>query len=152
MDWLTAWEFSHPFWMWIAVGAVLLAVEVATNSGWLLWSSACAGLVALLTLAPFETSTGVQIAAFAGLTIVTTLVARRLMPPRKVDDGDGINDAKQRLIGQTGIAAGAFASGFGRVLVEGAEWDAISDAKTISDGARVTVEAVGGARLKVRPL
>lgn len=149
MDGLTGLAFSHPFWIWVALAAVLLTLEVSTGSGWLLWPTACAAAVALLTLTPL--GLGGQIAVFAGLTIISTLAARKFLPPRRNDDGD-INDAKRRLIGQTGVAVGAFTSGFGRVLVEGAEWDAMSDAQTIADGARVTVEAVGGARLKVRPI
>ena len=31
---------THPFWVWIAFAAALLAVEVMAGSGWLLWPSA----------------------------------------------------------------------------------------------------------------
>lgn len=39
---------AHPFWAWMALAAVLLGVEMATGSGWLLWPAASAAAVALL--------------------------------------------------------------------------------------------------------
>ncbi len=42
---------AHPLWSWMIVAGVLLAAEVATGSGWLLWPAASAALVGLLTLA-----------------------------------------------------------------------------------------------------
>ena len=40
----------HPFWAWIALAGALLALEVATGSGWLLWPAASAAIVALLAI------------------------------------------------------------------------------------------------------
>lgn len=142
--------FADPFWVWIAAGAVLLAIEVATASGWLLWAAGCAAAVGLLTLLPIEMSEPVRIALFAILTMVSTLASRRLLP-RRAEAGDDINDRTAALIGKTGRAQGAFRDGSGRVLIDGAEWDAESEDKVIADGARVRVEKVlGGARLSVR--
>ena len=39
---------THPFWVWLAVGAIFLAAEVPTASGYLLWPAASAGAVAVL--------------------------------------------------------------------------------------------------------
>ena len=39
---------THPFWVWIGFAAALLAVEVATGSGWLLWPAAAAAVVSVL--------------------------------------------------------------------------------------------------------
>ena len=38
---------AHPFGAWIALAAALLALEVATGSGWLLWPSASAAVTAV---------------------------------------------------------------------------------------------------------
>ena len=40
-----AFYFAHPFWSWLAVGAVFLIVEVMTGSGWLLWPAGSAAAV-----------------------------------------------------------------------------------------------------------
>jgi membrane protein implicated in regulation of membrane protease activity len=148
MNWASL--LDHPFRLWIAVGAVLLAVEVATGTGWLLWAAACGGVMALVALTPLPLSLGGQVAAFAVLTIVSTLAARRLMPHRP-PTGRDINDVQARVTGKTGIAVAAFSQGSGRVLVEGSEWDAESQGAAIGAGDRIVVEAVlGAARLAVR--
>jgi membrane protein implicated in regulation of membrane protease activity len=145
---------DDPFRLWVAAGAVLLAVEVATGTGWLLWAAACAGLMALVVLTPLGLELGGQMALFAVLTIVSTLAARKLMPHRP-PTGHDINDMHARLTGKAGVAATAFSHGLGRVRVDGSEWDAEAEtnpgAAAIAPGDPVIVEAVlGGARLAVR--
>jgi membrane protein implicated in regulation of membrane protease activity len=145
------WLLAHPFALWMAVGAVLLAVEVATGSGWLLWPSGSAVLTAVLVLAtPLDTTT--QMVIFAGLTIVITLAGRRMFPHATVLGGGDINDTRARLTGADGVAAGDFAAGKGRVFVDGKEWAAeLEGGAALSSGAKVLVTKVSGARLTVRP-
>jgi membrane protein implicated in regulation of membrane protease activity len=88
---------------------------------------------------------------FAGLTIVSTLTARRYFPRRLTDLSQDINDNVGRLVGHEGRAATAFRAGAGRVLVDGKEWPAELEAgETLDAGARVKVAGVSGVRLKVR--
>jgi len=117
MDWL----LQHPFALWLAIGAVLLAVEVATGSGWLLWPAASAAALGFLGLA-WPLDMNMQLVIFAILTIVTTLAGRHFFP-RTVGGGD-INDTRARLAGLDGVAAGDFQAGRGRVCVDGKEWAA----------------------------
>lgn len=140
---------THAFWFWLAIGGVILAAEVATGSGWLLWPAASAAVTAFLTFA--MTSTAMEIGVFAGLTIVSTLLARRYWPRRLEDDGD-INDNIGRLVGHRGKAASAFAGGDGRVLIDGKEWAAELDgADSLTAGAEVEVTGLsGGSRLRVQ--
>ena len=145
MDWL----LQHPFALWIAAGGVLLAVEVGTGSGWLLWPAGSAAVTAFLTLV-VSLSPSMQAVAFAILTIVTTLVGRRFFPrgPSTAD----INDTRTRLAGVAGVAAGDFQEGRGRVFVDGKEWAAeLEGASALSSGMKIVVVSVSGARLTVRP-
>jgi hypothetical protein len=144
MDWL----LLHPFAMWMAIGAVLLAVEVATASGWLLWPAASAAVMGLVGLVrQFDLTT--QWVIFAVLTIATTLAGRHFFP-RAVLGGD-INDTRARLAGLDGVAAGDFKGGRGRVFVDGKEWAAQLDgAESLSSGMKVIVVGVKGACLTVR--
>ncbi len=152
MDALTGLYAAHPFWSWIALAAVLLAVEVATGSGYLLWPAASAAVTALVTA--LHIGAAAEILVFAGLTIVSTLVARRYLPrpfrPRGVD----INDPHNRIMGHEGHAAGAFSGGQGRVFVDGKEWAAeLENGDDLPSGAAVKVTGLlTGARLKVSPL
>jgi inner membrane protein len=140
---------SHAFWIWLAIAAAILAAEVATGSGWLLWPSASAAVTALLTFV--TDNVALEIGVFAGLTIVSSLLARRFWPSRR-GDADDINDNVARLIGHHGKAASAFAGGDGRVLIDGKEWAAELDgAESLKAGAEVEVTGLsGGSRLRVR--
>ena len=145
------WLLAHPFALWMAAAAVLLAVEVATGSGWLLWPAGSAVLTAALVVAvPLDTTT--QMMIFAGLTILTTLAGRRMFPHATVLGGGDINDTRARLAGADGVAAGDFADGKGRVFVDGKEWAAELEAgATLESGSKILVTRVSGAHLTVRP-
>lgn len=142
---------THAAWFWIAVGAALLAVEVATGSGWLLWPAASAGLVALVT-ALVHVPVAAAVLLFAAMVIVSTLTARRYFPRRLAAGGRDINDNVARLVGHEGRVVGAFEGGEGRVFIDGKEWAAeLEGADALQAGARVKVAGVSGARLRVRP-
>ena len=142
---------THPFWVWLAVAAIFLAVEVATGTGWLLWPAASAALVGLLTLL-VTPGFAIEVGLFAVLTIATTYLARRFLRPML--DGPpqaDLNDPTLRLIGRDCEVLAAFENGKGRVFADGKEWAAISqDAPPPAAGQSVTVVAVEGAVLTVR--
>jgi membrane protein implicated in regulation of membrane protease activity len=143
----------HPMWVWLAVGALFLAVEVATGSGYLLWPAASAGLVAVLT-SQMHVGLPLELVIFAALTIASTYLGRRFLPPTSHRHGPDINDKASRLVGRTGETVGLFAAGQGRVFGDGAEWSAelAAEQPEPTPGARVEVmEVLGGGRLKVRP-
>lgn len=150
----TAYVFAatHPMWSWMALGAFMLALEVGSASGWLLWPAASAAVVGLLTLVLPIGEIG-QMAIFAALTIVTTFVGRRYLRPAAAMPGPDINDKTARLIGREGHVAHAFEGGRGRVFVDGSEWGADIEPQdaVVAKGGRVqVVEVLGGGRLKVR--
>jgi membrane protein implicated in regulation of membrane protease activity len=143
---------SHPFWVWLAIGAVFLALEVPTASGYLLWPAASAGAVAVLTLW-LVLPPGYQVIAFAVLTIISTIVGRRLMPRHAPADGPDISNRASGLAGRFGQAVAPFAAGQGRVFVDGAEWMAELEPGQAppEPGSRIEVVSVqGGGRLVVR--
>ena len=140
---------AHGFWLWVAVAAAILAIEIAFGSGWLLWPAASAAVVAVVSL--FADSVTLEIGLFAVLTIVTTLGARRFWP-RRTQAAPDINDNVARLVGHHGRVTAAFVHGAGRVLVDGKEWAAETE-----DGSALDLEAIvevtglsGGSRLRVR--
>lgn len=149
---LTDLYLSHSAWIWAAVGAALLATEILAGSGWLLWPAAAAGAVGVIdgfSDLPFPAA----VLIFAGLTIVSTLTARRYFPRRPPAECQDINDNIARLVGHEGRVVAAFEGGAGRVFVDGKEWPAeLEGGETIEAGARVAVAGVSGVRLKVRGL
>lgn len=150
MDVLTGFYANHPFWSWVALAAILLAIEIVTGSGYLLWPSASAAVTALLT--GLGLNLAETLAIFAGLTIVSTLAARRYLPHPFRARGPDINDPAHRIVGHEGRVASAFAGGHGRVFVDGKEWAAeLEGAEELAAGAEVKVTGVvTGARLKVK--
>jgi membrane protein implicated in regulation of membrane protease activity len=151
MEWLTALYAEQPFWIWLAVAAIILTVEVITGSGWLLWAAASAAAVAYLAMLWPDLGPPGEIAAFAVLTMVSTFASRRFLGRRKADDPHDLNDPA-RLIGRTGQTTSPFQNGYGRVAVEGAEWAAeLEGGGALPEGTRVEVAALAdGARLVVR--
>ncbi|MDP3855220.1 NfeD family protein [Phenylobacterium sp.] len=149
MDVLTQVYADHAIWVWLALGMAILAVEVSTGTGWLMWPAASAGVVGLLSgvLNP----AALEIAVFAGLTVISTLLARRFWPQRGGESAD-INDNVARLVGHRGKAAAAFAGGAGRVLIDGKEWAAeLDEGDSLKAGDDVEVIGLsGGTRLRVR--
>ncbi len=143
----------HAFWAWMASAAVLLAVEIGTGTGYLLWPAASAAVIAVASLVT-PADLPIDALAFALLTIVSTIVGRRFFPHPFRRDGPDINDRGGRLIGKLGEIVQPFEAGLGRVFVDGSEWAAemADDAAPAAVGTRVqVVEMLGAARLKVRP-
>lgn len=142
---------AHAFWAWVALGAALLAVEVVTGSGWLLWPAASAAIVALLvTFAGLSLSQAALV--FALLTISLALLSRRYLPKSLLrQPAHDINDNVARLVGHHGRAVSAFQGRNGRVFIDGKEWAAeLDEGEALEAGTRVEVTGVAGAHLRVR--
>ncbi|MFN3524266.1 MAG: NfeD family protein [Phenylobacterium sp.] len=152
MDGLFDFYAAHDFWVWTGLAAAILATEVAIGSGWLLWPSASAAAVGVLSLL---TPLGLPVALFlfAVLTIASTLLARRYFPRSEMAAAGDINDNVGRLVGQEGQAVQAFLGGHGRIAIDGKEWAAeLEEGETLAAGQDVRVVGVtGGTRLRVRP-
>ena len=149
MSALASFYALHPFWVWLAVAAIFLSIEVGTGSGWLLWPAASAALVGVLALA-LPMNLPVEIALFAVLTIATTYLARRFLQPALEGKAPDLNDPLMRLIGRDGQVLSTFENGLGRVFVDGKEWQARLDGAAPISGQRIQVVGVDGATLTVR--
>ena len=151
MDAIAGFHALHPFWLWLAVAAAFLAVEVATGTGWLLWPAASAfvvGAVAQLV----HTSFVIELGLFAALTIASTYLAKRFLRPVLDATGPDLNDPMQRLVGQRGQVLSTFEQGRGRVFIDGKDWAAETDEPIPAISQEVVVVGVDGAILKVRKI
>ena len=141
---------THAAWFWAGLAAALLAAEVATGSGWLLWPAASAGVVAVIE-GFWSMPLTVAVPLFAVLVIVSTLTARRYFPRRFAGHGHDINDNISRVLGHEGRVAAPFVQGVGRVFIDGKEWAAeLDEGEGLAAGSRVEVVGVTGAHLRVR--
>lgn len=150
MDVISSFYLSQPHWIWAGLAAGILAIEVLTGSGWLLWVSASAGVSAVV-VGVTNTNAPTTVLIFAALTLVSTLTARRFLPRASIPNAHDINDNIARIVGHHGSASGPFKGGAGRVAIDGKEWAAQLDGgDTLETGAPVEVIGVEGSQLKVR--
>lgn len=150
MDTIAGLYGDHPFWVWAGLAAALLAIEVMTGTGWLLWAAASAAVTGAV-VGLLDVSVPATLLLFAALTIASTLLARRYLPRSVPAAGGDINDNIARLVGHRGSAVGAFAGRAGRVFIDGKEWAAeLVEGQGLEAGALVEVVGVSGAVLTVR--
>ncbi|HEY0600054.1 NfeD family protein [Brevundimonas sp.] len=129
---------------------ILLAVEAAFSTEWLLWPAVSAGVVAVATALGLPLGLPGEVLLFAVLTVAATLLSRRLIQRVNPSDSPDINARDGRLIGQRAQVVQAFTDGRGRVFVSGAEWPAELEGEAPMVGESVIVEGIDGPKLKVR--
>ena len=150
MDALIDLHAAQPFWIWLAIGVALLAVEAAFSTEWLLWPAVAAGVTAVVAALGITNGFWTEAALFAILTVLATVFSRRLIQRVNPADSPDINAREGRLIGQRAQVVQAFVDGRGRVFVSGAEWIAEIEGASPLAGESVVVEAIDGPKLKVR--
>jgi membrane protein implicated in regulation of membrane protease activity len=164
---------QSPFWIWLGVGAVFVALDIASGSGKLIWPGAAAAVLAFLNLADIrlglEWELGVLFAvSILGIGLTSNIHLRRpdASPDRlptvekpTLPSAESLDltsrERSARLIGRIGRTTGEFANGVGRVWIDGAEWGAEIDAgdDVLPSDVPVRVMGVtGGVRLQVRGL
>lgn len=151
MDTIVDIYAAQPFWIWLAIGVALLAVEAALSTEWLLWPAVSAGIVAVLTALGLRFGFAIDAGIFAALTVLATLLSRRLIQRVNPSDHPDINDRDARLIGQKARVTHAFVEGQGRVFVSGAEWAAQIEGDAPPVGDSVIVVGMTGSGVTVRP-
>ena len=150
MDTLIDLHAAQPFWIWLAIGVLLLAVEAAFSTEWLLWPAVAAGITAVIAALGLTNSFWTEAAIFAVLTLLATIFSRRLIQRVNPADHPDINARDSRLVGQRAQVVQAFVDGRGRVFVSGAEWVAEIDGAGPLAGESVVVESIDGPKLRVR--
>ncbi len=146
---MIAFAVAHPAMAWLAIAAILLAIEVAIGAGWLLWASGSAAAVSVAVLV-VPMGPPIQFVLFAVLAAASSLLGRRLWPPR-AHGADDINDNAARVLGRHARVVAAFEGGRGRVAIDGKEWAAVLVAGAApATGDSVEVTAASGAELSVR--
>jgi membrane protein implicated in regulation of membrane protease activity len=166
---------QNPFWIWLGVGAVFVALDIATGTGKLIWPGVAAAALAFINLADVRLGTGVEIGVFLAVSALGIVLTSgfHLRRPHASPDNDLVVEKKQaptpvaevleqsspdrtgRLIGRIGRTTGEFVNGVGRVWIDGMEWGAEIDAgeDALPPDAPVRVMGVtGGVRLQVRGL
>ncbi len=181
MQTLHALYIQNPFWVWLAVGAVFVGLDITVGSGKLIWGGVAAAVLAFINLSGVRLGSMVELGVFTVVAVGGVVIASmpwkprpssatphdddlpppaRRAAPRKTVRADmpEIPAADERrtarLIGRIGRTTSDFANGVGRVWIDGAEWGAELDGEeSLPSDTPVRIMGVtGGVRLHVRNL
>lgn len=144
-------------WHWLAVGLVLLTIEMASGTFDLLWVAIAAGVTSLFAAFAPASFGGweSQLAVFAIASIVLVIIGRTVF--RSMRDGGPehptLNKRMATTIGERATVTETFEAGSGRVKLGDTEWSAQAlDGSNLTEGTTVIVDGTDGNRLKVRPV
>lgn len=134
------------FWIWLAAAVVFLIIELGTPSlvfACFFVGCLCGAITSLLT-----PSYLVQIAVFAGISIILIPLTRPLA--RKITKPSPQKTNVDALVDRPGVVTKTIDPDrdIGQVRVDGQVWQAVAGQK-IEEGAKIVVNEVRGARLYV---
>lgn len=133
---------------WLVLGLILLIVEMASGTTYLLWPAVAAFVTAFIALI-LPTNWIAEVALFAVLIIALTYFGHPLVKRwRNEGAASGLNERNVRMVGKRGVVAN-FANGVGSVRIADTIWRAVSD-DALEAGQNVEVASVDGVTLKVR--
>lgn len=142
----------EAMWIWGALGLILLTIEMATGTFYVLWFGVAALCVSVATWIFPELSHALQFTIFAVLSLGSLAIWRRYY--KKTEIHYRVGQAQGEEIGRIGTvikATSATHSGtirFAQGLMGSREWVALSDAP-IEAGSNATVVAVEGNTLRI---
>ena len=147
MGWL---DTLDPHWVWLALGLLLAAAEIAAPGVFLIWLAGAAIVTGLLSwVVPIGWS--LQIVIFAVLAIVSVFGGRRYLRSNPIQGADPLlNQRGAQLVGQTAVVTQAIEGGSGRVRLGDSEW-LVRGPDTLP-GVRVRVTGSEGVVLLVEPV
>jgi inner membrane protein len=146
------WEsLQHlSYWNWLALGTVLLILEVFGAGGYLLWIGLAAAGVGVVTFAFPALPWTLQFILFGVLSVLTAVLWwRRQRSAAKPSEQPGLNSRGSELLGRRFALHEAIVDGRGKIkagdslwLVNGPELPAGSSVKVIGqEGVVLKVEA-----------
>jgi membrane protein implicated in regulation of membrane protease activity len=140
------------WWHWLALGLVLIALELAAAGGfYVIFFGIAAVVVAILQLAGVSGPLWTQLLLFSVLSVVSLLVFRSpLMRWMKLD---GAGTDVDSLVGETAIVKQDIAVGeIGRVELRGTSWSARNrGGEPLTTGRRCVVVGVDRLMLIIEP-
>jgi hypothetical protein len=144
----------HQSWLWGSIGLVLLALEMATGTFYILWFGIAGILLAGLVWLMPEISLAVQLACYAMTSLGSLYVWRRWY--KRTSSSTSIGQSQGEEIGRAGTVIAAISPDqrgriqFTQGLMGSREWAAVADCE-IAVGDKAEVIAIEGNSLRVKP-
>lgn len=140
---------STLFWIWLAVAAIFLIIEIGTPS--LVFACFVVGGIGAAITAALTDNYLLQIGVFAVIAIILIPLTRPLA--RRITKPSPQKSNVDALIGRPGIVIKTIDpdKDIGQVRVDGQVWQAVANEK-LKEGTKITVDESRGARLFVSRL
>ena len=145
----------NAMWIWAALGLVLLAVEMATGTFYVLWLGVSALSVAIALWMFPNIPQAPQLAMFAALSISSLAIWK--LNYKKHETHSRVGQAQGEEIGRLGTVIEACNTNqvgkirFTQGLMGAREWAAVSN-ETIAKDVEATVVAVEGNQLRIKAI
>lgn len=145
----------NAMWIWAALGLVLLAVEMATGTFYVLWLGISALSVAIALWMFPNIPQALQLAMFAALSISSLAIWK--LNYKKHETHSRVGQAQGEEIGRLGTVIEACNTNqvgkirFTQGLMGAREWAAVSN-ETIAKDVEATVVAVEGNQLRIKAI
>jgi inner membrane protein len=141
-------------WNWMALGLVLLGLEIVVPGIFLLWIGIAAIIVGSLTLmigGAAMWTWQLQIVLFLILSLVSAYIGKKVMAKGEgVSDEPFLNQRAEQLVGRTATLAEPIAEGRGRIKLGDTQWRV--NGPDMPVGTKVKVVSTDGSELSVEKM
>ncbi|MBK17953.1 MAG: hypothetical protein CMM52_03830 [Rhodospirillaceae bacterium] len=152
MDELLPWLQELSFWHWMALGVILVIIELVVPGIWFLWLGLGALATGLVVLISDQLGWQYQIAIFCLFSVASIFIGRIVYKRTKLSgDHPTLNRRGESYIGRVYALTEPTQQGMGRVKVGDSMWRVrLTSAGTeLAEGENVKVIGVEGATLQV---
>ncbi len=139
-------------WHWLALGAILVGIEIVSPTFYFLWPGIAAAAVGLLVYFFPGLGPNSQIILFAVMAVVSTVAWKRFAPKAwtSAEPHPTLNRRTAQYAGRRAKAAVNFSGGRGAVLIDDTRWSAVTaDGSDPAAGETVVVTGADGTVLTV---
>ena len=150
---IAQWLNHLQAWHWLALGALLLSIEIVSTTNYLLWPGIAALAVGVLNFLVPGLDGALSVFLFAVLAVASSIVWHRSPYVRRASARPNhVNARMQTYLGRRGAAAGDFVGGHGAILLDDTRWAAVTDGGDPKGGEMLQVTGADGTLLHVRAL
>jgi len=139
-------------WHWLALGAILVGLEIISTTFYFLWPGIAAGIIGVLLYFFPDLSFELQIILFAVMAVVSTVVWKRYAPTSwtSTEPHPTLNRRTAQYEGRRARVSANFTGGRGAVQLDDTRWSAkTEDGSDPELGETVTVVGSDGTVLLV---
>jgi inner membrane protein len=137
-------------WVWLVAAGVLLILELIAPGIFLIWLGIAAMITGLVVMA-VDLGWQAEFLLFAGLSVVSVLVGRRVYAggASEPDDNPHLNRRQLGYVGRVFTLTQPVVNGRGKLIIEDSVWEV--EGPDMPAGTRVAVSAVNDMVLVVSP-